>query len=148
MNNNYLNKSKYIFCLIVIISISNAAAQDSLSIFSILSEAAHSDEKDHKLMSLDYIEDIMKRSLNISGILQERIIYPIYNILEYLVLEGTINNSKNENQHNNFLDVRLRAVILLGWLNIMEARDLLIELLRYENNQLIIDAANKILYEN
>jgi len=143
-----LNKSKYIFCFMAAIFISNAAAQEFVNVYSFLSTLAHSEEKERKLLSLYYLEDIIDLYPTNNGKLEDNTIYSIYNILEYLLLEGTVSNSTTENQQNNYTDVRLLAVILLGRLNIMEARDLLIELLRYENNQLIIDAANKILYNN
>ena len=143
-----MNKSKYIFCFMAAIFISNAAAQEFVNVYSFLSTLAHSEEKERKLLSLYYLEDIIDLYPTNNGKLEDNTIYSIYNILEYLLLEGTVSNSTTENQQNNYTDVRLLAVILLGRLNIMEARDLLIELLRYENNQLIIDAANKILYNN
>ena len=130
------------------IFISNAAAQEFVNVYSFLSTLAHSEEKERKLLSLYYLEDIIDLYPTNNGKLEDNTIYSIYNILEYLLLEGTVSNSATENQQNNYTDVRLLAVILLGRLNIMEARDLLIELLRYENNLLIIDAANKILYNN
>ena len=142
-----MNKSKYIYSLIIIISISNASAQEIefIDFIRFLSENAHSNEEIKKLFSLDYIEDILYRN-DPNNIELE--IDLIYNILEYLAFEGTVNKSTNENIQNNFPDVRLKAVILLGQLNIIKARNAIIEVLKYENNPFIINEANKILNKN
>ena len=145
-----MNKPIYIYSLIIIISISNASAQEfePIDFLRLLSEVAHSNERTQKLITLDYIEEILNRSELNNIELESHLIYLIYNILEYLVFEGTVNISTNENIQNNFPDVRLKAVILLGRLNIIEARNAIIEVLRCENIPLIINEANKILYKN
>jgi hypothetical protein len=105
----------------------------------VIRETAKSNDKEYKLISLEYIKDSLNREKNN--------IYTFYDVLQYLALEGTA-IVINENSISNFPNVRLGAVKILGQFKIVETRKTLIEVLRFDNDPLVLHEALKLLFFN
>jgi hypothetical protein len=146
--------SKRFYCLIItaFISVSNIFAHTYLhaDIFYdelqqsienlIIRETAKSNNMPQKAVSLEYIEDSLIKKQPRDNT------YFLYHTLKYLAFEGTINIIKTNNVLNDFPGIRRKAVKLLGELGIVEARIALMEVLKYETNQLVLYEASISLF--
>ena len=105
--------------------------------YLIIKEAVKTNNKETKLISLEYIkESINRRNKNIQG---------IYEVLKFLVFEGTVTPISVDNMVNDFPEVRLEAVKILVQFNNIETRKVVIEILKYENHPLILQETIKNL---
>lgn len=108
----------------------------------IIWETAKSNSGELKIISLLYIKDIIENKYT-----KIERIYTIYEFLEYLAFEGTVNPpEKLIYKKLDFPDVRIEAVKLLGQLDIIKAKMALIEILKYENNPLVLHEAIRALF--
>jgi hypothetical protein len=100
---------------------------------TLVREQARSDDRDGKLLALDYIKDLLKsgnKSDDVRG------------VLEMLALEGTINKTREEGRiANNYTDVRMRAVEYLGELGTQEATDSLVKVLLVDEEPAVVTQA-------
>lgn len=84
---------------------------------TILLEAAKELTKEHKLIALEYIEDMLERNNN------DHVISVMHETLKYLSFEGTVNAAIEDKTQNDFPDVRRKAVKLLGQLGTIESKN-------------------------
>ena len=131
---------KRFYCLLImtVITISSIVAIEIAELREeienmIIMETAKSNSRESKLISLQYIMDSLKRGGNN--------ILVLHDTLKFLALEGIAYENIEDCVQNNFPDVRLEAVRLLGQLNIVEARITLIEVIKYENNPMVLHEA-------
>ena len=106
----------------------------------IIRETARLNDRENKLISLEYIRISLSRERNN--------IYTVFDTLQYLAFEGTVNATSQNNIINNFPDVRLEAIKILGQFNIIQTRRVLMEVLKYENNSLVLQETLKLLFSN
>jgi len=103
----------------------------------IIKETARLNSRDSKLRALDIIGEAINRG-NTNDEIRET--------LTYLSSEGTRNVARENNRVvNNFPDVRRQAARYLGLVGTEEARQSLIDVLKYENEPLVIQEAIKSL---
>jgi len=153
---------KYSIILIFFICFSNIFAQESTpriitveenicvtfggrdgAEYLIIKNTAEKDNIEAKLLSIEYIRDIQTRNSTIITI------NDVFDILMALAFEGTVITKRDDGIIVcNFPNVRLEAVRLIGELKIIEARMALIEVLRHENDMLIIHEAIRGLLRN
>ncbi|GHU69435.1 hypothetical protein FACS189450_02330 [Spirochaetia bacterium] len=103
----------------------------------IIREQSRTDSRDQKQMALRYIGDAISR-----GNTGEE----IRSALEYLALEGVINQTReNGRLVNNFSDIRKQAVTYLGDLGTVEAKNTLIKVLLADPEPMVLQEAVKSL---
>jgi len=103
----------------------------------IIRETARSNSREQKLIALEYIEDAISRGNTSDIILQT---------LQFLSSEGRMNVAREEGRIiNNFPDIRRRSAMFLGRLGTEEAANALIQVLRFENEPMVLQEAIKSL---
>jgi len=103
----------------------------------IIRETARSTTREQKLISLEYIGELIDRGNRNDEIRQT---------LEFLATEGTRTQIRENNRLiNNFPDVRRRAAIQLGRFGTEEATNALIDVIQLENEPMVIQEAIKSL---
>ncbi|MDR0323100.1 MAG: HEAT repeat domain-containing protein [Treponema sp.] len=103
----------------------------------IIRETARAGSREQKYIALEYIGDAIERGNTSDEIRQT---------LEYLSLEGTRSVAReNGRVVNNFPEVRRRAAMYLGQVGSEEARRSLIEVLKFENEPMVLQEAIKSL---
>ena len=108
--------------------------------YLIIKETAKINTKESKLISLEYIkESINGRNQNAEG---------IYSVLKFLAFEGTVIPINADSNVNDFYEVRLEAVKILGQFNNTETRKTFIEILQYENHPLILQTVVRNYFIN
>ncbi|MDR1908644.1 MAG: HEAT repeat domain-containing protein, partial [Spirochaetaceae bacterium] len=96
----------------------------------IIREQSRSDDRDGKLVALEYIREAIE-----AGNTGDE----IRGALEYMGLEGILNQTReNGRLMNNFPDVRARAAEYLGNLGTPEARDALVKMLLIDNEPMVL----------
>jgi len=111
------------------LSVEESYLQQSVELM-IIREQSRADSRDMKLVALAYINDAINR-----GNTGEE----IRTALEYLGLEGTVNQTReNGRLANNFPDVRLRAATYLGALGTREAKNTLIKMSLADNEPMVL----------
>jgi hypothetical protein len=103
----------------------------------IIREQSQAMGRDTKLVALEYINQAIRRG-NTS--------VDVRNALEYLVLEGITNQTReNGRLINNFPDVRRQAAIYLGDIGTPEAKDTLLKVMLAETEPMVLTEAVKSL---
>lgn len=103
----------------------------------IITETARANTREQKNVALAFIGDAIERGNTDDGIRRT---------LEYLSLEGTRSVAReNGRVTNNFPDVRRVAAMYLGQIGTEEARKSLIEVLKFENEPMVLQEAIKSL---
>lgn len=103
----------------------------------IIRELADTDDRDNKLVSLQYIE---------SAISGGRTSPDIMNVLESLAGEGVSTQSRtNGRLMNNFPDVRAKSCDLLGEVKTEEAKTILVKTALADNEPMVVTAAVRSL---
>jgi hypothetical protein len=103
----------------------------------IIREQSQAMGRDMKLVALEYINQAIRRG-NTSD--------DVRNALEYLVLEGITNQTReNGRLINNFPDVRRQAAIYLGDIGTPEAKDTLLKVMLAETEPMVLTEAVKSL---
>ena len=72
----------------------------------------------------------------------------LIDVLQQLAFEGTVSTINADNIINDFPDVRLEAVKILGQHNIIEVKRTFIEILKFENDLLVLHETLKLLFFN
>ena len=106
----------------------------------IIRGTAYSNSREYKLMALEYIRDSLNREKNN--------IYVLFDVLQFLAFEGTINTINAENIIYDFPDVRLEAVKLLGQFSINETKNVLLIVLKFENDPIVLHEAIRYMFLN
>ncbi|MDR2467654.1 MAG: HEAT repeat domain-containing protein [Spirochaetaceae bacterium] len=118
------------------ISVEEFYLKESVPIM-IIREQAQSDDREGKLIALDYIKEAMdngEKSDSMRAVLQD------------LALEGILNRTRSEGRvSNNYSDVRIRAVGYLGDLGTKEASDALMKVVLVEEEPAVITEAFRSL---
>jgi len=110
--------------------------QESIEMM-IIRETSRSNTREQKLLALEYISE---------SIDQGRTNPEIAQALGYLSMEGRmIQSRENGRLVNNFPDVRRQAAKQLGRLGTEEAVDALLNIVRYENEPMVLQEAIKAL---
>jgi len=118
------------------LTVEQSYLQESVEMM-IIREQSRSTNRDNKLVALDYIGNAISRG-NTSD--------EIHAQLEYLSLEGILNKTtENGRVINNFPDIRLKAMPLLGQLGTPGARDILLKVVSSDNENYVISAAIRAL---
>jgi HEAT repeat protein len=103
----------------------------------IIRETARAESREQKMIALEYIKDAIGRGNKNDDIRQT---------LEYLSREGRMTVSReNGRVTNNFPDVRRQAAKYLGQVGTEEAQKSLMEIMRFENEPMVIQEAIKSL---
>ncbi|GHV77285.1 hypothetical protein AGMMS49942_21060 [Spirochaetia bacterium] len=103
----------------------------------IIREQSQALGRDTKLVALEYINQAIRHG-NTSD--------DVRNALEYLVLEGLTNQTReNGRLINNFPDVRRQAAIYLGEIGTPEAKDTLLKVMLAETEPMVLTEAVKSL---
>ena len=124
-----------IFILLLMYPLLNIpSSEGSIAIFL---EMAKSDNKSIQLICVDYVEDHIKRWGSNEIILQTLDIL-VNNYRENPIIE-------NGYVINDFPDIRISAINLLGILGTPEAYDILNEVLLFENNLEVLEAAQEVI---
>jgi HEAT repeat protein len=131
----------FIIIIIAVFSASPIFADDNVDI-TILLESAKQFTKEQKLIALLYIEDMLERNNS------DYTISVMHEVLKYLSFEGPVNIAIADKMQNDFPDIRLKAVKLLGQLGTIEAKTALLEVLKYENDILVRIEAIRALFLN
>jgi len=117
-------------------SVEQSYLQESVELM-IIREQSRTDNRDMKMVALEYINDAIARG-NKSD--------EIRSALEFLSLEGVVNISReNGRVVNNFPDVRVKAATALGKLGTPEAKDTLLKMVNRDNEPMVITEAIKSL---
>jgi len=117
-------------------SVEQSYLQESVELM-IIREQSRTDNRDMKMVALEYINDAIDRG-NKSD--------EIRSALEFLSLEGVLNISReNGRVVNNFPDVRVKAATALGKLGTPEAKDTLLKMVNRDNEPMVITEAIKSL---
>jgi hypothetical protein len=117
-------------------SVEQSYLQESVELM-IIREQSRTDNRDMKMVALEYIGDAIERG-NKSD--------EIRSALEFLSLEGVLNISReNGRVVNNFPDVRVKAATYLGKLGTVEAKDTLLKMVNRDNEPMVITEAIKSL---
>ena len=104
---------------------------------TIIREAARSENREQKLIALEYIGDAIGRGNTSPEIL---------NTLEYLCFEGTRSVARQSGRIvNNYPDIRRQAVKQLGALGTEEAKNILLQICQHENEPMVLQEAIKAL---
>lgn len=110
--------------------------QESIEMM-IIRETARSETREQKLIALEYINEAINRGSTNDEIRQT---------LEYLSREGIRSQARESGRlMNNFPDVRRQSAKYLGQLATDEARKALMEIVRYENEPMVLMEAIKAL---
>ncbi|GHT94300.1 hypothetical protein FACS1894141_0710 [Spirochaetia bacterium] len=121
------------------LSVEESYLQEAVEMM-IIREQSRSDSREMKMIALEYIESAIKR-----GNTGEE----IRSALEYLAIEGTINQAReNGRLVNNYPDVRTKAVMYLGQLGTPEARGTLLRVARAEPEPMVLTETFKSLGKN
>jgi hypothetical protein len=103
----------------------------------IIREQSQAPGRDRKLVALEYINQAISHGNTGDD---------VRNALEYLVLEGITNQTReNGRLINNFPDVRTRAAIYLGEIATTEVKDTLLKVILAETEPMVITEAIKSL---
>ena len=103
----------------------------------IITQTARMNTRDQKQLALDYIGNALERG-NTNDEIRETLVY--------LANEGRRSVARENNRVvNNFPDVRRQAVRYLGQIGTEEARLSLIDVIRFENEPMVIQEAIKSL---
>jgi hypothetical protein len=117
-------------------SVEQSYLQESVELM-IIREQSRTDNRDMKMVALEYIGDAIERG-NKSD--------EIRAALEYLSLEGVVNMTReNGRVVNNFPDVRKEAATYLGKLGTPEAKDTLLKMVSRDNEPMVITEAIRSL---
>jgi hypothetical protein len=117
-------------------SVEQSYLQESVELM-IIREQSRTDNRDMKMVALEYINDAINRGNKSDD---------IRSALEYLSLEGVINIAReNGRVVNNFPDVRVKAATALGKLGTPEAKDTLLKMVNRDNEPMVITEAIKSL---
>ncbi|GHV47653.1 hypothetical protein AGMMS49546_37480 [Spirochaetia bacterium] len=117
-------------------SVEESYLQESVEMM-IIREQSRTDNRDQKLVALEYIGDAINR-----GNTGEE----IRTTLEYLALEGTVNRAQeNGRLINNYPDVRTKATTYLGDLGTPEAKNTLIRIILADPEPMVLTEAVKSL---
>jgi len=104
---------------------------------TIIREAARSENREQKLIALEYIGDAIGRGSTSPEILIT---------LEYLCFEGTRSVARQSGRIvNNYPDIRRQAVKQLGALGTEEAKNILLQICQHENEPMVLQEAIKAL---
>jgi hypothetical protein len=110
--------------------------QESVELM-IIREQSRTENRDMKLVALEYIGDAINRGSKNDEIRAT---------LEYLSLEGILNKThENGRVVNNFPDVRTKAATYLGQLGTPEAKNTLIKMVAMDNEPMVLTEAIKSL---
>jgi hypothetical protein len=103
----------------------------------IIREQSRTDSRDQKMIALEYIGEVIG---------QGRGNEEVRAALEYLSLEGTVNQAReNGRLINNYPDVRTKAASYLGDLGTPEAKDTLIKIVMADPEPMVLTEAIKSL---
>jgi HEAT repeat protein len=117
-------------------SVEESYLQGSVELL-IIREQSRTDSRDQKMVALEYIGDAINR-----GNKGEE----IRSTLEYLVLEGIVNKTReNGRLLNNYPDIRTKAATQLGELGTVEAKNTLIKVLLADPEPMVLTEAVKSL---
>lgn len=117
-------------------SVEESYLQQSIELM-IIREQSRADSRDMKLVALEYIGEAIANGNTSDEIRQT---------LEYLALEGTVNQAReNGRLVNNYPDVRVRAAAYLGDIGTEEAKDTLIKILLADPEPMVLTEAVKSL---
>ena len=117
-------------------TIEESYLQESIELM-IIRETSRADSRDQKLIALEYIGEAINRGNTSKDITQA---------LEYLSLEGVLNQSRENNRLlNNYPDIRRQAAKYLGQVGTEEARTSLMKICQYENEPMVLQEAVKSL---
>jgi len=117
-------------------SVEQSYLQESVELM-IIREQSRTDNRDMKMVALEYINDVIDRGNKSDD---------IRSALEFLSLEGVVNISReNGRVVNNFPDVRVKAATALGKLGTPEAKDTLLRMVNRDNEPMVITEAIKSL---
>ncbi|MDR2942595.1 MAG: HEAT repeat domain-containing protein [Treponema sp.] len=110
--------------------------QESIQLM-IIRETARAESREQKIIALEYIKDAIDHGNTNDEIRQT---------LEYLSREGRMTVSReNGRVTNNFPDVRRQAAKYLGQMGTEEAQKSLMEIMRFENEPMVLQEAVKSL---
>ncbi|MDR2901092.1 MAG: HEAT repeat domain-containing protein [Treponema sp.] len=117
-------------------SVEESYLQQSIELM-IIREQSRAESRDMKLVALEYIGEAIDNGNTGDDIRQA---------LEYLALEGSVNQTRESGRvTNNYPDVRTRAVTYLGTLGTEEAKDTLIKVLLADPEPMVLTEAVKSL---
>jgi hypothetical protein len=117
-------------------SVEESYLQESVELM-IIREQSRTDNRDMKLVALEYISDAINRGNRSDEIRAS---------LEYLAMEGVLNVTReNGRVVNNFPDVRRAAATYLGQLGTPEARTALLKMVLVDNEPMVITEAVRSL---
>jgi hypothetical protein len=117
-------------------TIEESYLQESIELM-IIRETSRGDSRDQKLIALEYIGEAINRGNTSKDITQA---------LEYLSLEGVLNQSRENNRLiNNYPDVRRQAARYLGQVGTEEAKNSLLKICQYDNEPMVLQEAVKSL---
>jgi len=117
-------------------SIEETYLQESIEVM-IIRETARSENREQKLIALEYIGEAIERGNTNEEIRQT---------LEFLSREGRRTISRESGRiTNNFPDVRRQSAKYLGQIGTEEAKDALIEIIQFENEPMVLQEAIKSL---
>ena len=143
-------RRSFILALLVLFAISSAWAQSSgreMTVeesyllesieLMIIRETSRSDSMDQKQTALNYIGEAINRGNTGTEITQA---------LEYLSMEGILNQSRENNRLvNNFPSIRRQAARYLGQVGTEEATECLLKICQKENEPMVLQEAVKAL---
>ena len=111
------------------LSVEDYYLKESVQI-EIIREQAASEDREGKLLALDYIRDSLENGDKNDDIRR---------VLEDIGLEGTVNKTRSEGRvANNFADVRMRAVAYLGDVGTKAAADSIVKIIRAEDEPAVV----------
>ncbi|MDR3324885.1 MAG: HEAT repeat domain-containing protein [Spirochaetaceae bacterium] len=114
------------------LSVEESYLQESVAV-SLIREQARSEDRDGKLLALDYIKEYMDDGNKTDDVRA---------VLESLSLEGNLNKTRSEGRvMNNFPDIRIRALEYLGELGTKEATDSLIKVMFVDDEPAVLTQA-------
>jgi len=112
--------------------------QESIEVM-VIRETARGNTREQKLLSLKYIEEVVARD-------KENTNDEIRQTLDYLSREGRRSVARERGRVvNNFPEIRMQSAILLGQIGTEEARKTLIDIIQFENEPMVIQAAVRSL---
>ncbi|WP_304239773.1 HEAT repeat domain-containing protein [Gracilinema caldarium] len=120
------------------LSVEESYLQESIEQM-VIREQARADSRDMKLVALEYIGDAIKGG---------RVNQEIQKTLEYLAMEGTVNQAREGGVGrlvNNYPDVRAKAAQYLGELGTKEAKDVLVKMVLSDPEPMVLTEAVKSL---
>lgn len=111
------------------LSVEDYYLKESVQI-EIIREQAASEDREGKLLALDYIRDSLENGEKNDDLRR---------VLEDIGLEGIVNKTRSEGRvANNFADVRMRAVAYLGDVGTKAAADSIVKIIRAEDEPAVV----------